>query len=259
MMPQAIIIQSWYTEVSMHTIDINCDMAEGLHTDALLMPFISSANIACGYHAGDEDVMKRTVELAVENSVAIGAHPGFADKENFGRTEMQLSLTQVYDIVTEQLHILKKITGTKLHHIKPHGALYNMSARNPLLANTIAKAVFDFDHELLLFGLSGSHSITEAQKMGLKTASEVFADRTYQPDGSLTPRSQPDALIESTGQALKQAFQMIQQQTVTALNGEPLPIVADTICIHGDGPNAVDFAKNIYLTLQQNHIGIQSL
>jgi UPF0271 protein len=243
----------------MITIDINCDMAEGLPTDALLMPYISSANIACGYHAGNESVMKRTVELAVENAVAIGAHPGFADKKNFGRTEMQLPLAQVYDLVTEQLYILKKITGTKLHHIKPHGALYNMSARDPLLANTIAKAVFDFDDELLLFGLSGSHSITEAQKAGLNTASEVFADRTYQPNGSLTPRSQPNALIENTPQALEQALQMIQQQTVTAVNGKPVAIVADTICIHGDGPHAVDFAMNIYLTLQQHHIGIQTL
>jgi UPF0271 protein len=243
----------------MITIDINCDMAEGLPTDALLMPYISSANIACGYHAGDESVMKRTVELAVENAVAIGAHPGFADKENFGRTEIQLPLAQVYDLITKQLYILKKITGTKLHHIKPHGALYNMSARDPLLANTIAKAVFDFDDELLLFGLSGSHSITEAQKAGLNTASEVFADRTYQPNGSLTPRSQPNALIENTPQALEQALQMIQQQTVTAVNGKPVAIVADTICIHGDGPHAVDFAMNIYLTLQQHHIGIQTL
>lgn len=245
--------------MSMYTIDINCDMAEGFGTDSLLMPWISSANIACGYHAGNESIMKRTVELALENGVAIGAHPGFADKENFGRTEMQLSLLQVYDLVTEQLYLLQKIAGDKLHHVKPHGALYNMSARDAALAQIIAKAVVDFNSELWLFGLSGSHSITEAQKAGLITASEVFADRTYQPDGSLTPRSQPNALIETTEQSLRQALQMIQQQTVTAVNGKLIPIIADTICIHGDGEHAVAFAENIYLTLQQHHIGIQSI
>ena len=237
-------------------------MGEGIGNEKLLMPFINSANIACGYHAGDEDSMKLVIELCLKHQVNIGAHPAFADRENFGRTEMQLSSSAIYQLVTDQLTLINKIAlrcGGKLLHVKPHGALYNMSARDPLLAHTIAKAVFDFDHDLWLFGLSGSHSISEAKKMGLKTASEVFADRTYQPGGSLTPRSQPDALIESTRQAIKQALQMIQEQTVTTLNGKPLPIIADTICIHGDGPHAVDFAKNIYLTLQQHHIGIQSL
>ena len=128
----------------MQMIDLNCDMAEGLNNDALLMPYISSANIACGYHAGDESIMKHTVELALLNDVAIGAHPGFADKPNFGRTEMDLLSEQVYDLVTEQLYLLQKTAGTKLHHVKPHGALYNMSAKDPALANTIAKAVFEF-------------------------------------------------------------------------------------------------------------------
>lgn len=246
----------------MHTIDLNCDMGEGLNNDALLMPYISSANIACGYHAGDESIMKRTLELALLNKVAIGAHPGFNDKANFGRTEIQLPSEEVYALVTEQLYVLQKITeslGATLHHVKPHGALYNMSAKDPLLANTIAKAVYDFDRDLLLFGLSGSHSIKEAKKEGLTTVSEVFADRRYRDDGNLTPRSEANALIETTEESLHQVLQMIQQQIVTSTNGHQVPIMAESICIHGDGPHAVDFAKYIYHTLKQHHVGIEAV
>ena len=249
-------------EDTMHTIDLNCDMGEGLTNDAQLMPFITSANIACGYHAGDETSMKRTVELALLNAVAIGAHPGFADKTNFGRTEMQLPLGEVYDLVTEQIALLQKISigfGTKLHHVKPHGALYNMSAKDPELANTVAKAVLDADSSLVLFGLSGSHSITEAKKIGLTTASEVFADRTYQNNGSLTPRNQPNALIETTEQSIRQVLQMLTQKMVTSIDDRQVPINAETICLHGDGVHAVSFAKHIYHTLQQHQIGIQSI
>jgi len=243
----------------MYTIDLNCDMGEGLNNDALLMPYISSANIACGYHAGDESIMKKTVELALLNNVAIGAHPGFADKPNFGRTEIHLPLEQVYDLVTEQLYLLQKISGTKLHHVKPHGALYNMSARDSIIANTIAKAVYAFDRNLLLFGLSGSYSITEAKNEGLTTASEVFADRTYQDDGSLTPRSHHNALIETKEQAMQQVLQMIQQQTVSSTHGKQVPIIAETVCIHGDGAHAVSFAKMIHHALKQHHILIQPI
>lgn len=245
----------------MHTIDINCDMGEGLHNDAMIMPFISSANIACGYHAGDEATMKRTVEQAMVNQVTIGAHPGFADKANFGRTEMQLSPAEIYDLVTEQIYLLQKITdsfGARLHHLKPHGALYNMSAKDPVLANTIAKAVYDFDSSLLLFGLSGSYSISEATKTGLKSVSETFADRTYQDNGSLTPRNQANALIDSTDNCIKQVLQMILQKTVTSVTGQTVPIIAETICLHGDGNQAVHFAAAIYQVLQQHRIHIQS-
>ena len=231
------------------TIDLNCDMGEGLDNDALLMPFISSANIACGYHAGNETIIQQTAELAVRHGVAIGAHPGFNDKSNFGRTEMQLPPKEVYDLVAEQVYLLQKIThalGAKLHHVKPHGALYNMSARNPALSNTIAKAVFDADPNLLLFGLSGSESVKAANVMGLKTVSEVFADRTYQDNGSLTPRTQPNALIADTRTAIQQVLQMIKHQTVTSVTGKQVFITAETICLHGDGEHAVAFAKNIY-------------
>lgn len=246
----------------MHTIDLNCDMGEGLNNDALLMPYISSANIACGYHAGDESIMKRTVELALLHNVAIGAHPGFKDKANFGRTERQLPLEEVHDLVIAQLSVLQKITeslGATIHHVKPHGALYNMSAKDPLLATTIAKAVYAFDKGLLLFGLSGSHAITEAKKEGLITVSEVFADRTYQDDSSLTPRSNENALIENTEESLHQVLQMIQKKTVRSVNGKQVPIIAESICIHGDGSHAVDFAKHIYHTLKQHHVGIQAV
>jgi UPF0271 protein len=246
----------------MHTIDLNCDMGEGLNNDAQLMPYISSANIACGYHAGDASVMKRTIELAIQNKVAVGAHPGFADKENFGRTEMQLPLEEVYELVAEQIYSLQKIVmalGTKLHHVKPHGALYNMAAKDPALANMIAKAVYDFDRELIFFGLSGSYLISEAEKLGLKTASEVFADRTYRDDGSLTPRLQPNAMIETAEASIQQVLQMIQSKTVTSTNKKQVSITAETLCLHGDGAHAVEFAKQIYLTLQQNQVGIQSI
>ncbi|MES2371977.1 MAG: 5-oxoprolinase subunit PxpA [Bacteroidota bacterium] len=246
----------------MQTIDLNCDMGEGLSNDAMIMPWISSTNIACGYHAGDEDTMKRTVELAIQNNVSIGAHPGFADKTNFGRTEMRLSLDEVYELVAQQIFLLQKITkefGARLHHVKPHGALYNMAANDTMLAHTIAKAVNDIDGGLFLYGLSGSHSISEANKLGLKTASEVFADRTYQDSGGLTPRTQSNALIETEEASLQQVLQMIEQQTVTSVNKKQVPIKAETICLHGDGVHAVAFAKNIYHTLQQNQVGIKSI
>ena len=243
-------------------MDINCDMGEGMAVDPLIMPFISSANIACGYHAGDETIMKQTISLAIQHNVAIGAHPGFADIANFGRIEMQLPLNEVYQLITEQVLLLQNIAaslGTKLNHVKPHGALYNMSARDPLLANTIAKAVYKIDPKLVLFGLSGSHSITEAKKAGLVTASEVFADRTYTDTGSLTPRTQPNALIVSGDAALLQVVKMIAQKTVTSVSGKEVAIIAETVCIHGDGIHAVSFAKTIYQSLQQKNIGIQSI
>ena len=229
--------------------DINCDMGEGSGNDELIMPFIDSANIACGYHAGDAATMWQTVELAVKHKVSIGAHLSFFDRNNFGRSEMNLDKEEVYELVTQQLIILTEIASsldTKLNHVKPHGALYNMSARDPVLANIIAKSVKEFDDSLILFGLSGSYSISEANAMGLKTASEVFADRTYQDDGMLTPRSQPDALIDDTDKVVQQVVQMIKEGTVTTVSGKTIPIIAETICIHGDSKQAVKFAKAIY-------------
>ncbi|HEX3025212.1 MAG TPA: 5-oxoprolinase subunit PxpA [Chitinophagaceae bacterium] len=243
-------------------IDLNCDMGEGLQTDAALMPFISSANIACGYHAGNMETMKRMVEAALQHGVAIGAHPGFDDKENFGRTEIILSQKDLYKLISAQIILLHKIcveNKTTLHHVKPHGALYNMAAKNIEMANTITQAIKDIDDNLIVYGLSGSHLISEAKKLKLKTASEVFADRTYQDDGSLTSRNQPNALIEDENISVQQVLQMIQKQSVTSISGKQINIVAETICIHGDGDHAVDFAKKINETLKLNNIEIKSV
>lgn len=238
-------------------IDINCDMGEGIGNDAAIMPFITSANIACGYHAGDEETARTTIDLAKQYNVNIGVHPSFFDRENFGRTEMKTTPEEVYRLVTEQLFLFKKFADAAdavVHHIKPHGALYNMAARDAALAKAIAQAVKDFDENLVLFGLSGSVSISEAKALGLKTWSEVFADRTYQDNGSLTPRSQPNALLEDEEQSIQQVLQMVKAKTVTTLSGKTIPIEADTICIHGDGKNAVAFAKKIYHTLQKQNL-----
>jgi len=245
----------------MLTIDLNCDMGEGMPYDADIMPYISSANIACGYHAGNEEIIKRTIDLALHYNVAIGAHPGFADKENFGRKETYLLQANYYDLIIEQLMILKKIAGsfnTTIHHVKPHGALYNMSARDKTLAAIIAQAVKDFDDKLILYGLSESESVREAEALHLQTANEVFADRTYQDDGTLTPRSLTNALIEDEDTSVQQVLQMIMQKTVTSVNNKALPIVAETICIHGDGEHAVEFAQLISQNLRQNKIVIKA-
>ncbi len=240
----------------MHTI-INCDMGEGIGNDELIMPLIHSANIACGYHAGDAVTMQQTVELCVKYNVMVGAHPSFFDRKNFGRTEMKLEQEEIYDLISQQLFILNETAAgfdTKLLHVKPHGALYNMSAKDSLLAKTIARAVKDFDASLIVVGLSGSHSISEAKALGLKTANEVFADRTYQDDGSLTLRSQSNALIDDTYKVVQQVVQMIKEGTVTTISGKIVPIVAETICIHGDGKQAVDFTKAIYDTMKMKNI-----
>ena len=246
----------------MTSVDLNCDMGEGLDNDALIIPFISSANIACGYHVGDEKTIWQTIELAIKHNVAVGAHVSFYDKENFGRQEINLSEKDIYELVEQQLLIFKEIADAfdiKINHVKPHGALYNMSAKNAAIAKAIAQSIKDFDSGMILFGLSGSHSVDEARATGLKTADETFADRTYQDDGSLTPRYQPNALIENSSSAIGQTLQMIKEKTVTSISGKTIPIVAETICIHGDGKHAVQFAKDIFETLKQHVIDIKAL
>jgi UPF0271 protein len=246
----------------MPSIDLNCDMGEGIGNDARIMPFISSANIACGFHAGNEATIKQTIELALHHHVAIGAHPSFDDKANFGRTEMHIPLDNLYDLITKQVHLLQKFTtqqGAKLHHVKPHGALYNMAANNIQMSHTIAKAIKDVDDTLILYGLSNSHLITEAENMGLHIASEVFADRTYQDDGKLTPRSQSNALIEDLETSLQQVLQMIEQKTVSTSTGKTISIKADTVCLHGDGSHAAQFAEHIYHSLKQKGIAIKAI
>lgn len=248
----------------MPTIDLNCDMGESfgawqMGRDAELMDFVSSVNIACGFHAGDASVMRRTVEKAIEKGVAIGAHPSFPDLQGFGRREMKMSAREIFDVVLYQVSALKGICeafGARLHHVKPHGALYNLAAKDAGISQAIAETVKGIDSKLIFYGLSGSFLISEAEKIGLKTASEVFADRTYKADSRLTPRSESNALIKDTGKAIEQVLQMVQTQTVTATNGETVSIKAETICIHGDGENALEFAQAIRQKLTENRIEI---
>jgi UPF0271 protein len=235
-------------------IDINCDMGEGMPYDDMIMPFISSANIAAGYHAGGEAVIRKTIELALIYNVQIGVHPSFRDKENFGRKEMQLSQDEIYALMLQQMikvNLIAKEKGMRLHHVKPHGALYNMAARDKEIAYSIATAVKDFNQDLLLYGLSGSYLISEAQAIGLKTASEVFADRTYQDDGSLTPRSHPDSMIEDPDRVIKQVLKMVTEGKVETVTGKQILIVAETVCIHSDSYHAVIFAKRIHDKLSE--------
>lgn len=240
-------------------IDLNCDMGEGCGHDAELLDLVSSANIACGYHAGDAATMRRTAEMAVTKGVAIGAHPGYKDRENFGRMEMSLTATEVFDLVTEQIGLMNDAAiaaGGRLNHVKPHGALYNQAARDRELAAAIAEAVAAFSERLVLFGLSGTVCITEAERCGLTAASEVFADRTYQIDGSLTPRARPNALIKNDDEAVEQALQMVRDGRVTATNGDIIPVHAQTICLHGDGTHAVEFARAIRTALEKKGVTI---
>ena len=244
------------------TTDINCDMGEGVGNDEQLMPFISSVNIACGKHAGDTTTMRETILLAQKQGVKIGAHPSFDDKKNFGRAEMNLPETELYNLVFSQMEELQNIcqsVGAQLHHVKPHGALYNLSAHDARTAALIARAVKNFNSDLILFGLSGSHSISEAKLIGLKTASEVFADRTYQDDGSLTSRKEVNALIESDTQALTQVLEMIEYGILTTVTNKKIKLQADTVCIHGDGAHAVTFAKKIFESFKAKGIEIKSV
>lgn len=251
----------------MQSIDLNCDMGESygawtMGNDEALMNYISSANIACGFHAGDAGIMRKTATLAMQKGVAIGAHPGFPDLQGFGRRNMSLNAQEVYDICIYQIGAMRNVVkalGARLHHVKPHGALYNMAAKDQKLAQAIAQATKDSQPDLILYGLSGSFLISEAEKIGLKTASEVFADRTYQNDGSLTPRTQANAMIEDTDTAVNQVIRMIKEKTVISTDGKVIPIKADTVCVHGDGTHALDFAKVLNERLKAEGILVKSL
>lgn len=247
--------------------DINCDMGEStslwpydIKNDLALLPWISSMNLACGYHAGDPQTMWALTEAARGTGVAIGAHPSFPDRDHFGRTAMHLLPAEIYALVVYQVGALQamlQVQGTRLHHVKPHGALYNMAAADDHIADALCQAVKDLDDQLILYGLSGSRLIAVAKNKGMHTASEVFADRTYQPDGSLTPRTHVQALIKQEQTALQQVLQMVQQSTVQALDGTVLNLAAETICIHSDGEHALAFAQKINHTLKQQGIEIK--
>ena len=229
-------------------IDLNADVGEGSDQDAALMSLISSANIACGYHAGDAQSMREAVALARDRLVAVGAHPSFPDREHFGRREMRLSAREIHECIRAQVEALAAVAtaeGTRVRHVKPHGALYNMAARDEDVAEAVARAVHDVDPTLLLFGLSGSTLMTVAARVGLRTVSEVFADRAYRADGSLLPRDQPGSVLHDEKGVATRAVGMAREGTVVAVSGDVIGVRAETICVHGDTPGAAALARRI--------------
>jgi UPF0271 protein len=250
----------------MQSIDLNCDMGEAfgnypMPNDDILLNYITSANIACGFHAGDPEVMQHTVNMAIKKGVAIGAHPGLPDLQGFGRREMKISANEAYQMTLYQigaLYAFVKAANGKLHHVKAHGALYNMAAKDAGLEKAIVQAVHDFDSTLILYTLAGSEMVEAAKKSGLVTASEVFADRTYQDDGSLTPRTQSNALITDEQQSINQVLLMVKNQQVISANKKTIELKAETLCLHGDGAHAVEFAKMINERLKKEGITIKA-
>jgi 5-oxoprolinase (ATP-hydrolysing) subunit A len=255
----------------MQTIDINCDMGERTHLwpyhlehDFALMPYTSSINIACGAHAGDTDTIKRLVEHSLRYDIAIGAHPSYEDRKNFGRIDVMnkaIHPEDLTDILKTQVDRVQKIClglGTRVSHVKPHGALYNRAAWDREVSALICTAIHAVDSSLLFYGLSGSEMKTAAASGNVTFISEVFADRTYQEDGSLTPRTAGNALIEAEGQSLRQVLQMVQTGTVTSTSGKTIPVKAGTVCVHSDGAHALAFAKNMHTALIAQGISITS-
>jgi UPF0271 protein len=248
-------------------IDLNCDMGESfgawsLGADEAIMPLISSVNIACGFHAGDPDIMRRTVDCAVRHGVAVGAHPGYPDLAGFGRREMNVTADETRNLVLYQVGALAAFAqahGTRLSHVKVHGALYNRAARDRNVAEAIAKAIKDFDPALVFVGLANSELIHAAEKYGLRVAHEVFADRTYQPDGSLTPRTLPNAMVRDPQEAAARVIRMVKKGKVKAENGVDLNVRPDTVCIHGDSPGALELARVIHNELEKAGIEILSM
>lgn len=238
-------------------IDLNGDVGEATSggpggQDPALMPHLTSANVACGFHAGDPAVMRATVELAREHGVAVGAHPGFPDPEGFGRRELQFSPRDVEDFVVYQVGALAAIAaaqGVRLQHVKPHGALFNMAARDAALADAIARAAAMIDRALILFGLPGSELVAAGKRAGLRTASEGFADRAYQPDGTLVPRHRQDSVIRDADVVVPRVIRMVRDRVVDAIDGSVVPLPVDTICVHGDTPGAADLAARIRAAL----------
>ena len=237
----------------MKSIDINCDMGESygawkMGADAEVMPYISSANVACGFHGGDPATIRQTVRLAVDHGVAVGAHPSLPDLQGFGRRAMKISPQDMYDLVVYQagaVEAFARAAGARLHHVKCHGALYNMAAQDEALSEAMARAVRDLGGGVMLYALSNSTMMHVGRKEGVKVAGEVFADRGYSDDGTLSPRGKPGAMIEDAAVAVERALAMIDNGYVSALSGKPVPVSADTLCLHGDQPGAVTFARAI--------------
>ncbi len=248
----------------MFKVNLNCDLGEsfGAYTiglDSEVIPLISSANIACGYHAGDPCVMRKTVELCKSNSVSIGAHPGFPDLMGFGRRNINASSREVEDYVTYQIGALDafcRSNGARLTHVKPHGALYNMAGKDEKLAKAIVSAVYNYDKSIVLLALSGSKMIEQAELAGLKAAREVFADRAYESDGSLVARTKPGAMITNEDEAVSRVVKMITQGKVTAIDSSEIDIQADSVCVHGDGAKALEFVQKLNNAFKENNIEV---
>jgi UPF0271 protein len=250
----------------MTTIDLNCDMGESfgawtMGDDAAIMPLITSANIAAGFHAGDPATIRATVRLAATHGVAIGAHPSLPDLAGFGRRAMNVSANEVHDLVLYQagaVAAFARAEGARLHHVKAHGALYNMAAKDAALADAIAGAVKNLGDGVLLYGLSGSAMVEAARRHGVGTVGEVFADRSYQSDGTLTPRGRPGAMITDEAQAVAQVLAMVERGTVRSVDGVDVPIRAETLCLHGDQPGAVAFAKAVRRAFAERGIEVKA-
>jgi UPF0271 protein len=251
----------------MGRVDLNCDMGESfgayrIGADEEVMPHITSANIACGFHGGDPTVMRRTIAAALERGVAVGAHPGLPDLAGFGRRTMDVTPEEVYDLVVYQVGALQGFAaaaGATLQHVKAHGALYNMAAANPKLAEAIARAVRDVDRGLVLFVLAGSDLVEAGRAAGLETASEAFADRNYMPDGSLVSRRRPDAMVTDAGEAVRRAVRMVKEGKVRSVDGGDIALRAETICIHGDGAHAAEFARQLRAAFESGGITVRAV
>ncbi|NWO21978.1 LamB/YcsF family protein [Oribacterium sp. oral taxon 102] len=245
-------------------VDLNSDIGESfgrytLGMDERIIPLVSSVNAACGFHAADPCVMEKTVERAAVAGAAVGAHPGFPDLMGFGRRNMQLSPAEAKAYVLYQLGALDaflRVRGQRMQHVKPHGALYNMAAKDPVLARAICEAVLAFDRELIVLALFGGALYQTAKELGLRTASEVFADRAYEADGTLVPRSKPGAMLTDETLAIARVVRMVTEGRLTAVDGQDIPIRADSICVHGDGEKALLFVERIRAALERKGVEI---
>lgn len=242
----------------MKQIDLNCDVGEGGGRDVELMPLITSANIACGAHAGTLETMIETVECAARNRVMVGAHPGYFDLQHFGRVERDIAPAEAARLVSMQIEQLFEVAGSRLRHVKLHGALYNQVSRDPRLADAVASDLVRLWPDLILYALAGSQFARLASARGLRVAEEGFADRTYQPDGSLTPRSAPEALIRDEDAMVAQVLSMVQRGVVRAIGGAEVPVTAETVCLHGDTPHAAAFAERLRKELAMAGVAVKA-
>lgn len=246
----------------MPRIDFNCDLGEGCGDDAAIVPWITSASIACGAHAGDDDTMRATLRLCRAHGVAAGAHPGYSDRAHFGRRELAMSPADLGRLLAAQLGRIRahaEAEGMRLVHVKPHGALYNLAARDRAVADVVAQSVRAFDDTMILVGLAGSESIRAGEAAGLRVAGEAFAERAYDADGGLAPRGTPGAVLEGIDDAVAQVRRLVRDGAIVARDGTRVPLQAETLCLHGDRPGAAAFARRLRTTLEAEGITVEAL